>query len=70
MVHVGATTVVSIPKNNYSIYVIFMIVASCIRFPQFVQIAGQMKKHLAICTCSYPMYKYVLNWLRLDYLKC
>ncbi len=33
MVHVGATTVESIPKDNYSIDVIIMIMACCIWFP-------------------------------------
>ena len=32
MVHVGGTTVESIPNDNYSIHLIFMIVAFCIRF--------------------------------------
>ena len=67
MVHVSATAVESIPNDTYSIHVIIMIVACCIRFPANNSVASRCK------TAFGDMYMFaisifMLNWFRIIYI--
>ena len=64
MVHIGATTVESIPNDNYSIHAIINIVACFIWFPANIWVTGRCKTAFGDMN-FYAMNIFMLSWFQL-----